>query len=147
MSTSVTNCQRAAKTGRVYLGVAAFCLVFSLIYEYYSHQVYSPYMVFLFSLPLLGGALPFLLLWLWHRRSRTGPATDGDRPYPGRLSTNTWHFGLATLTIGCCLRGVLDIYGTTSPLLIIYAGTGGTLLLVSLLSALRDYQHQRRRPS
>ncbi len=47
-----------------YLMGALFCIVFAVIYESFSHQVYSGYMIFAFALPLVGGALPYLLITL-----------------------------------------------------------------------------------
>lgn len=45
---------------RVYiLAVSAFCTVFGEVYEHFSHNVYSAYMVFAFAFPLAGGALLF----------------------------------------------------------------------------------------
>ena len=39
------------------LGAALFCAVFGMIYEVFSHEVYSYYMIYAFVIPLLLGAL------------------------------------------------------------------------------------------
>ena len=48
------------KTACVYLAVSAFCAVFGEVYEHFSHNVNSAYMVFAFAFPLAGAALCFL---------------------------------------------------------------------------------------
>ena len=53
------NCFDAA---RLYVLAAVNVAVFSAIYEHFSFGVYSPFMIFAFAVPLLMGALPFLLL-------------------------------------------------------------------------------------
>ncbi len=40
--------------------------------------------------------------------------------YPTLLSRNAWHCGIMTLTIGSCLHGIFDIYGTFAPLICVY---------------------------
>lgn len=99
-----------------YLGAALFCGIFSLVYEHFSHGVYSGFMVFLFLFPLAGGALPFGAIRLM-----------GARCFPGRLALNLYHSGIAALTVGSCLQGVLEIYGTTSPYMPVYWIAGGAL--------------------
>lgn len=99
-----------------YLMAALLCSIFSAVYETFSHGVYSPYMVLLFAVPLLLGALPLALL----SRSRLRLPSGG--------ALKCWRAGIQTLTAGSCLTGVLEIYGTDSPYLRIYAAAGGALL-------------------
>lgn len=40
--------------------------------------------------------------------------------YPGRIARNLYRSGIATLTIGCIMQGVLEIYGTTNKLICVY---------------------------
>lgn len=124
MSLSATEDKkkRALKTARVFLGVALFCGFFSFVYEYFSHGVYSDYMVYLFLFPLVGGTLTFGILWLL-----------GGRFFPGRLSLNLYNSGIAALTVGSCLEGVLEIYGTTSDYIPIYWITGAALTGAGIL--------------
>lgn len=117
--------ERAGRTASVYLEAAVFCGLFSSIYESFSHGVYSNFMVFLFLFPLLGGALPFGVMWL----------LDG-RGTPGRLAANLYHSGIATLALGSCMAGVLEIYGTTSEYLWIYWAVGGAFTAAGVLAAL-----------
>ncbi|MCR5691922.1 MAG: hypothetical protein K6G62_06860, partial [Eubacterium sp.] len=88
---------------RIYAGASIFCLVFFLIYNYFAHDEYSPYMTFLFAWPLVLGFLPSLILWL-----RGCPA-------PNRLSINIYNAGVATLTMGSAAKGALEIAGAASP--------------------------------
>ena len=56
------NRKRAAKTALVYLLVSLFFVLFGAVYEIYSHEVYSYYMLYAFAFPLVGGTLVFNIL-------------------------------------------------------------------------------------
>ena len=103
---------------RNYLFATLGCLAFGLIYERFSHQVYSPFMLGAFLVPLLGGAGLFAAL--------------SREAWPGTACRAIYHSALAALTVGSVFRGVLDIYGTTSRLGAVY-WAAGALLLVSAL--------------
>lgn len=110
------------KTALCYTAVSASCAVFGLIYESFSHGVYSNHMLFFFLFPLLGGVLPFLLLAM------------GSHCYrPGRGVARLYHAGIAALTVGSCVSGVLEIYGTSSDLTAVYWFTGGLLTGLGVL--------------
>lgn len=111
-------------------GGSAFCLVFSLIYNVFSHGVHSPYMTYLCLWPLILGVLPALFFWRtagWTRAAaRPGAAgtsreiLSGAAPksfrcvVPGELSWQCYCEGVATLTMASLLRGILEIAGTAS---------------------------------
>ena len=116
------NVKRASKTSFVYLLISLFCVLFGAIYEIYSHEVYSYYMLYAFVFPLAGGTLPFSILSL----------TRAKR-YPIALSRNLYHSGIATLTLGSFIRGVLDIYGTTNDLSEFYWPTGFCFVIAGIL--------------
>lgn len=99
------NRKRASKTTFVYLLISLFCILFGAVYEIYSHEVYSYYMIYAFCFPLVGGALVFSALSFLKLTK-----------YPHAVSRNLYHSGIATLTVGSIVRGVLDIYGTTNVL-------------------------------
>lgn len=101
MSTSVR------KLVKHYVIAALGCAVFAIIYAQFSHGVYSPFMTFMFAIPLLGGAVIALGSHLAH--------TD-----PPRASRQAWALAIAALTLASCLRGIFDIAGTASPLLPVY---------------------------
>ena len=95
---------RAFKTALVFLAVSLFCLAFSSVYGRYSHGVRSACMTFMFAYPLIGGALVYLIIG----------AIPKARS-PGRFAENVYNSGIAALTAGSLLRGILDIAGTSSP--------------------------------
>ena len=64
MYTSDEAMKRAAVNCRNYAAVSAFMLLFGAVYEYFSHGVFSAFMVYAFLIPLLGGYLPFRLFLL-----------------------------------------------------------------------------------
>ena len=51
--------EKMAKTGFAYLFATLFCMLFGAVYEHFSHQVFSYYMVYAFVFPMGGGVLPF----------------------------------------------------------------------------------------
>lgn len=112
------------KTFRIYLLISAFLALFSAIYLHFSHGVSSPFMQFLCLIPLLLGALPALLLY------RLG--------YTLRPSVLVFYrCAVFTLTVGSAVRGVMDIYGTTSALLSIYPALALLLFCLSALAFIR----------
>jgi len=80
-------------------------------------------MVYLFLFPLVGGVLPYGALWL-----------TGGRYYPGGFATGLYNCGIATLTVGSCMQGVLEIYGTTSIYMPVYWIAGCALTFAGLLA-------------
>lgn len=112
--------RQAVKTAFAYGLVSLFCALFGAVYEAFSHGVYSDYMLYAFAFPLAGGALPFM-----------GKALFG-RQFPGRLSGNLYHCGIAALTVGSVMRGVLEIYGTTNALVNVYWIAGAVFAAASL---------------
>lgn len=124
MFISATKARRKsmAQTGFAYLLAALFCACFGAAYEYYSHEVYSGYMIYAFLFPLAFGALPFVALSI----------RDGG-PLPGRLPVNLYNAGIAALTVGSVMEGALEIYGTTNDMLRLYWLVGGGLAGSGLL--------------
>ena len=119
MSTSATDARRrAAKTALGYLVITILCAAFGAVYELYSYEVYSFYMLYAFAVPLLGGALPYLI------RSIRGT-------YPAIVTRMTGHAAVATLTVGCIVAGALEIYGTSNALVRWYWYVGVPLGIVN----------------
>lgn len=123
LSTSDINNSKATKTAFIYLLISLFCAIFGIIYEAFSHEVYSFYMIYAFLFPLVGGTLPFLAISLF--RFRKYPESTAGYPY---------HSGIATLTVGSIVCGVLDIYGTTNLLTQWYWRIGALLLFIGILN-------------
>ena len=105
-----------------YLLITILCVVFGAVYEAFSHGVYAFGMVYAFTIPLLGGVLPALLLVRY------------GRALPSDTAVQLWHFGISALTVGSLFSGALEIYGTTSRLTAVYWLAGGVCLLLSLLT-------------
>lgn len=84
-----------------------FILIFSIIYEYFSHGVYSVYMMYAFLIPLILGILLDILIYTFKLK----------------VSINNIKLNNAliiTLLLGSLLKGALDIYGTSNILVIGY---------------------------
>ncbi len=102
----------------VYFGISAFIFIFSQIYEYFSHGVYSNFMVFAFLIPFIGLFIPSLIN-IFIKREISDSA---------KLS---WKCGIATLTVGSLYKGVLDIYGTSGNFEMIYLTVGIVLCIIA----------------
>ena len=109
---------------RAYLMTTVGCVFFGAVYELFSHEVWSCFMICAFAFPLLLGAIPFSLL-----RKR-------GKPFPGKAAELV-HAGVAALTAGSILQGVLEIYGTSNPLTAVYWTAGGVLVSAGWLLTLR----------
>lgn len=113
---STSGIDRQVRTCVVYGIAAAACALFGAVYEAFSHGVWSYFMVYAFAWPLVLGMLPFGVMAL------------RKRAMPGRLVLNLWHSGVAALTVGCVMEGVLEIYGTTNQLTAVYWIVGAGML-------------------
>ena len=96
------------RIARNYLIVAVICAAVGVIYELFSHQVWSVFMIGAFAVPLILGVLPNLVIAI------------GRLKTPSLAAENLYACGLVTLTLGSLLKGVLQIYGTTNELLDYY---------------------------
>jgi hypothetical protein len=105
-----------------FLILTALCLVFSIIYNRYSHGVTSSYMTFLCLYPLLLGTVPSFLLSI-HR----------FLPLPFQLSMNLYNTGLAAVTLSSAMRGIFEIAGTGSVLQVILMIIGILFLIAGAL--------------
>ena len=92
-------------------------LLFHLVYHQFSHGVSSDWMTFAWTIPLAGGIVSCLV-----RRSGRGG---------NRLAFNAWNSGLAALTLGAILRGVMEIAGTESGLILIFWILGTVFLIAA----------------
>ena len=170
------------------LGWTILFALFGAVYELFSHEVYSYYMIYAFGIPLILGVLPcaLKLYSLSHAAAAaasgklsgnsfgissggstglssgncagtssgncTGTSSGGSTgtssgnytktssgKSPGqrrgvrRQGCGLWNAGILTLTVGCAFHGVLEIYGTTNRLELVYLIVGGILLLAGLI--------------
>ena len=105
--------------------MTVFCAIFSIVYEYFSHGVYSIFMMGLALFPLILGVLPKLL----RRMAGLKPASPMNR------TIRMW--GIITLTVASCLTGVFAIYGTASAFTIYFWIMGAILMVISLATYLK----------
>ncbi len=104
----------------VYISVSIFCALFSFIYEHFSHGVYSYYMIYAFAAPLVLGALPSVILALMGKRR------------PCRATHDFWASAIAFLTVGCIVKGVLEIYGTSHNLCYLFFVSSAVLFVLAI---------------
>ena len=102
-------------------------LVIGTVYEFFSHQVYSPFMCLLFLIPLLLGLVPNLLAQKLHKHFLSSENAKA-----------AYKMGILTLIFGSFLKGVFDIYGTHSVYPSFYLQVGLLLLLVALCFEIRQ---------
>lgn len=76
-------------------------------------------MHYMFCVPLTGGAVLLGLLQLI--------------PTLSRLSYNLWNSGVATITAGCLLRGIINLSGRSTTLDQPYWYIGAAFLVLSLV--------------
>ena len=122
MFISVIDKERLLRTGFIYVSFSMFLGLFGAIYEIFSHGVYSYFMLYAFAPTLCLGAFPMLLFGL----------------IKNRLQFSTpilyiYHSGIATLSTAMVVKGVLDIFGTTNKLMIIYYVAAAVELMFSVL--------------
>ena len=137
MFTSVNKHTRRALA--IYAGITAFCLLFSAIYYQFSHDVHSAFMTFLFAIPLIGGAGVAALR-----------AAMGAREAPA-AARYYYHAAIATATVGCALRGIFEIAGTSSPYLSVYLAATAALIGAACYTYIMGFRarmltHERETP-
>ena len=109
------------KTALTYLFITLFCVLFGAVYEIFSHGVFSYFMIYAFVIPLVLGMLPFLMMNFFR-----------SRYYPPLIAGAFYHFGVAILTVGSLMTGVLEIYGTSNALTAIYWIAGAVSLAAGI---------------
>lgn len=89
-----------------FLILSIIVLIFSLIYELFSHNVYSVFMEYSFVIPLLNSLILFIIYKL--------------NKNINKISNVLFNLSVITLTIYSIVRGIFEIYGTTNSLINIY---------------------------
>ncbi len=89
-------------------------LIFAIIYELFSHRVYSIFMLGAFLIPLI-----FLLIARVAKRLN--------------INWNFYEWAIITFTLYSIIRGILEIYGTTNSLINVYLILGVVWLSLSLI--------------
>lgn len=122
MSTSATNSnsKRAIRTFMTYFSLSAFLFIFSRVYESLSYGETAFHMHYLFCVTLIGGGL-LLGLMAIHRTL-------------SRLTFNLWNSGVATITAGFLLRGIINLSGRSTTLDQPYWYVGAGFLILAVIS-------------
>lgn len=102
---------------RNYLIASLLLAAAGALYERFSHGVYSNHMIYAFVYPLLMGCLPYLA------------DSRGIIKKAGPLGEALLLASIVTLSVGSIIKGVLEIYGTSSLLTAAYP-VAGILLLI-----------------
>ena len=112
--------------------LTVLCIIFSTIYEFFSHQVYSIFMIGAFIVPLLAGVGINVIRWLVYKDIEISES-----------ALAIWQCGIYTLTVGSIFRGILDIYGTTNSkgMLFWYVG----FLLIAIGGAIEFIHYVKER--
>ena len=122
MFISEKNNKAVMHTLFIYVGVTLFVMLFSGIYEFNSHNVYSAAMVFAFRYPLILGVGMYLSI-------RFMPTNI----VPGTLPASIYALGVAMCTMRAIFIGVIDIYGTTNkPMVNAYTVLAWIFILIGL---------------
>lgn len=119
MFTSVTKSSRTSRTLVSYLTGSIFLFIFSRIYQALSYGEISFFMNYLFCITLIGGILLMGLLLL--------------KPNLSRITYNLWNSGIATITAGFLLRGIINLSGRSTTLDQPYWYIGAGFLALALL--------------
>ena len=112
-------------TNLKYLLATIFVALFGAIYECFSHGVYTYYMIYAFAFPLVLGLLPSVIFNM----------IKVKYTFP-KLGLEFYNTGIASLTVGSVVKGILIIYGTENELINIYFIVGSLLLLIGILTLL-----------
>ena len=104
---------------------AIFLALFGAIYELFSHGVYSYHMIYAFCFPLVMGVLLYAVLIIKGK-------------YPCKSFLNVWNTSIATFSIGSVFQGVLEIYGTSNPLVIVYPAAGLILMGLGIIMLIKQ---------
>ena len=115
---------------RRYLVASLILAAAGAVYEFFSHGVYSNHMIYAFIYPLVMGCLPYLA------------DSRGIIKKAGPVGETLLLASIATLTIGSVIKGVLEIYGTTSFLTTVYPVLGAVLLIGAIAVCMRRLYRQ-----
>ena len=113
--------EQIRKSRNLFAGITIFTVVFSIIYEHFSHGVYSGYMLCAWLIPLVGVVLPYSIYL------RFGRLEKGEE----NPAYSIYQSAVLTLLLGSIFQGILEIYGTTNRLSRVYWVVGGGLLVAS----------------
>jgi len=129
---NIKNSWQLRKTIWVYIILSITAIAVNNLYALFGHGVHSAAMTWMFLYPLIGGGLGYFLI------ERLMPAIIHTGGY--RLFYNLYNSGIATLTAGSFLKGILEIAGTTSPYTICFYIVGLLLAVAGLVILIYNTQ-------
>ena len=103
-----------------------------MVYEAFSHQVYTAYMICMFLFPLIGGAGVYAFLDLF------------NAPQPDRFAINAYNSAIAAFTVGSAIKGVFIIAGTNSDFWPVFWISGGILTVAAIIRYIYVCTHGRK---
>ena len=109
----------------LYLAISVLLLAFDRTYAIFSHGVSSLSMTLMFLPVLLGGILFVILRWIMKERFWN------HRLY--RLFSYLYHSSIVVFVNGMLVRGILEIGGTDSKLLVVFQLVFGVLAALTVL--------------
>ena len=104
------------KNVAVYGAVTIFCAVFTVIYYRFSHEIYSPYLTWMWCVPFAAGIVGAVMNIL--RKNRPVHAA----------ALCLYNSGTAALIVYMALRGILKIAGAASSYVIIIGIAGAVMI-------------------
>jgi len=113
------------RTALIFLLVSAACIAATNIYALFGHGVRSASMDTMFLYPLLMGAAPWLLL------AALFPMMGRRRLF--RPAFNLYNSGIAALTTGAMLNGILEIAGTASAYQPLFMAAGWIFVFIGFI--------------
>lgn len=111
------------KQSIIYFIISIITLIISILYELFSHNILSLYMICSFLVPLILGSTISLLIY-----------KKVFKKIPNRISVNLYNASIATITIFLFVNGILEIAGRTNNLIYVYIIVSIILLLISFLT-------------
>jgi len=108
------------KISLIYFVITLVCIIINFIYSKFSHGVSSNYMTYMFLIPLILGTLIYFIISL-------------IKKYPKSFEYNIYNYAIITLTLGCFIKGVFEIAGTSSPFQIVYWIFGICFIVISFI--------------
>lgn len=104
------------KTASIYIFTTLLCVALNYVYSLFGHGVSSLFMSYAFVFSLVLGVIGFIVLgWL---------------NLDNRVAFNLYNAGIATLTVGSILRGVIDIAGTDTTYPVYYFFVGAVCVAI-----------------
>lgn len=121
--------KRIKKTIFIYFLITIFTIVFDRIYALFSHGVSSLSMNLMFLYHLLGGVVVYYILGYLLKNKKNSMI----------ISFNLYNSGIAILTVGSLLRGIMDIAGTSSQYIKYYFIIGVLVIITSVIGFIKNY--------